>query len=395
VRLPRNAHLWLPGYLRSRFRARADKPPHNTPIDVLFCVADHYEPDHGKADLEKQRRRIRRWATEYPALARRFKDADGVGPQHTFFSPLEEYCEDHLDELAAICHAGHGEVEVHLHHGHDTAANLRARLIWFRETLIARHGLLGIDQSGRGAYGFIHGNWALDNGRLDPQFCGVNNELSVLRETGCYADFTMPAGFDPAQSRIVNALYYAVDDPTRPRSYDSGARVLVGRHPDQDALAMIQGPFRLEWKQRIQGVLPRVDSGALDSSPRNRPTLERFRRWVDARITVRDRPEWVFVKVHTHGAKDANADVLLGEPMYQFHEEIGRHFNDGTRYRLHYVTAREMYNVMKAAEAGCSGDAGRFRNYLIKRSSKSDSAASSGPRDRGTEPTQMAASRFG
>jgi len=40
-------------------------------------------------------------------------------------------------------------------------------------------------------------------------------------------------------------------------------------------------------------------------------------------------------------------------------------YNDGTRYRLHYVTAREMYNIAKAAEAGERGEPGDFRDFRI------------------------------
>ena len=41
-------------------------------------------------------------------------------------------------------------------------------------------------------------------------------------------------------------------------------------------------------------------------------------------------------------------------------------YNDGTNYILHYVTIREAYNLIKAAEAGESGDPEKYRNYLIK-----------------------------
>jgi hypothetical protein len=88
---------------------------------------------------------------------------------------------------------------------------------------------------------------------------------------------------------------------------------------------------------------------------------------VDAGIAVEGRPEWVFVKVHSHGAKESNADVMLGKRMHDFHRDVLAHFNDGRRYRLHYVTAREMYNIAKAAEAGKSGNAGDYRNYAVGR----------------------------
>ena len=42
-------------------------------------------------------------------------------------------------------------------------------------------------------------------------------------------------------------------------------------------------------------------------------------------------------------------------------------FNDGTNFRLHYVTAREMYNIIKAAEAGKSGDPSAYRDFQIRR----------------------------
>ena len=40
-------------------------------------------------------------------------------------------------------------------------------------------------------------------------------------------------------------------------------------------------------------------------------------------------------------------------------------YNDGRKYRLHYVTAREMYNIIKAAEAGEIGDPDGYRDHVI------------------------------
>ena len=274
---------------------------------------------------------------------------------------------DHLDALADICADGFGEVEVHLHHGHDTSAGLRARLESFTSTLATRHGLLSRRADGRIAYAFVHGNWALDNGGLDASTCGVNDELTVLRETGCYADFTMPAVPNAAQSRIVNSIYYAVDDPDRPRSYDTGVRAGVRRQPPDGGLLLIEGPLKVWWPRSPGRLMPRIDSGAIDQSPGNRPDRARFARWVDAGVSVDGRPDWVFVKVHAHGAPEPNAAVLLGDAMLEFHRTIGEAFNDGVRYRLHYVSAREMYNIVKAAEAGCAGDPSAYRDFEIRR----------------------------
>src|SRR5205823_13408090 len=54
------------------------------------------------------------------------------------------------------------------------------------------------------------------------------------------------------------------------------------------------------------------------------PTGDRLRRWLRARVQVPGRPDWFFVKLHTHGAKEANQRVLLGESMTAFHESLAQ-----------------------------------------------------------------------
>jgi len=47
------------------------------------------------------------------------------------------------------------------------------------------------------------------------------------------------------------------------------------------------------------------------------------------------------------------------------HAYLEQAYNDGERYVLHYVTAREMYNIARAAEDGCTGDPGRYRDHVL------------------------------
>ena len=234
----------------------------------------------------------------------RFRDSDGRPPRHTFFYPLETYRPEHLDALAGLCRAGFGEVEVHLHHDGDTAEHLRATLLDYTRTILERHGLLGRDRlTGRLSFGFVHGNWALDNADPDGRWCGVNNELDVLRETGCYADFTLPSAPSPTQTRKVNSIYYATDDPCRPRSHEIGREVGAGPPPPGD-LMLIQGPLVLAWRRRKWGLFPRVENGCLQAS--QPPAIERLDDWLAARVQVPTRPDWSFVKLHTHGARSSS-----------------------------------------------------------------------------------------
>ena len=266
------------------------------------------------------RERVERWVRDYPALFGDFRDSDGRPPRHTFFYPLEQYNPEHLDALAELCREGFGEVEVHLHHEGDTPEQLRARLIAYKELLARRHGLLPREkQTGEIVYGFIHGNWALDNSLPNGRCCGVNNELDILRETGCYADFTFPSAPDPTQTRTINSLYYAVDDPLRPKSHDLGIPVGTGTVPS-NALMLIQGPLVLDWKRRKWGLIPRIENGCIQG---NQPvTIDRLDAWLKAGVQVSKRPDWYFVKLHSHGAPEWNQKVVLGEPMVRFHRDL-------------------------------------------------------------------------
>jgi hypothetical protein len=347
----RHVGRWLLPYLLDHRRRRP--PEQGQDCHLILCVADHFEPKGGRASTAVSQARVRRWIETYPRQFVPFHDSDGRTPRHTFFYPAEEYEPEYLDDLAALCRQGFGEVEVHLHHDADTADNLRRTLLAFIDTLSGRHGLLARERrTGMLRYGFIHGNWALDNARPDGRHCGVNNELDVLRETGCYADFTLPAAPSAAQTRTVNRIYYAVDDPHKPRSHDTGFEVGTVP-PPENSLLLVQGPLVLDWGRGKWGLLPRLENACLQGS--QPPAIRRADLWLRARVQVPTRPDWFFVKLHAHGAHEAHHEALLGEPMVQFHRDLAERAVRDPHFRYHYVTAREMVNLVKAAESGWQG----------------------------------------
>jgi hypothetical protein len=197
--------------------------------------------------------------------------------------------------------------------------------------------------------------------RPDGDWCGVNEELGVLSETGCYADYTFPSAPSPTQPRRVNAIYRA-RDTGKPRAADDGVRVRAGGR-DQDGLMIVQGPLALDWRRRKCGVLPRLENGELSGV--NPPTGGRASLWMRQAVGVAGRADWIFVKVHTHGCVDANAAVLLGDSMAAFHEALARMCGE-VRCRLHYATAREMFNMIRAAEDGEVGSPGAFRDFEVR-----------------------------
>ena len=360
----RNVGIWWLDYRRHK-RAQAKIVKSSRPTEVMFCFVDHFEPRWGKADYAAEVGRVKRWVDGYPKLCYGHRDADGEPPRHSFFFPSEEYRPEHIDELSRLCAAGFGEIEIHLHHDNDTEQGLRANLGEFLTRLVDDHDVLPIDRkTGKPLWSFIHGNWALDNSRSDGRWCGVNNELGILREMGCYADFTLPSAPSDTQTSTVNSIYYAFDDPQKPKSHDVGTPARVGGQPQGD-LMIIQGPLSLRWKFRGAIPIPAIENG--DVRADNPPTPARVDAWVNTGIHVNGRPEWVFVKVHTHGTQDRDMDALLGAPVAQMFEYLERRYNDGQNYRLHYVTAREMYNIARAAEAGKFDDPGKYRDFIVPR----------------------------
>ena len=126
---------------------------------------------------------------------------------------------------------------------------------------------------------------------------------------------------------------------------------------------LIQGPLLLDWRRRKRGILPTIENGCIQS---NQPAaIERLPAWLKAGVRVRGRPDWYFVKLHAHGAPEWNANVMLGEPMVRFHRDLAQRALSDPTFHFHYVTAREMYNLVRAAEAGWQGSIDEMRDFHL------------------------------
>ncbi len=335
----------------------------NRPTDLFLCLVDHYEPQVGSPTRAVARTRVEHWMERYPQIADSHRDADGMRPTHSFFYPWDEYDEWEMDRIAELCAGGYGEVEIHLHHRDDTEETLRQKLRAAVEAF-RDHGVLADGTDGRPTFAFIHGNWALANSREENgrNYCGVNDEIALLQEAGCYADFTFPAWQNLAQPRQTNQIYYGMSRADRPKGYDFGQEARVGSQRPK-GLLLVQGPLvpfvaRTGGRWRVA-----VDDSDLASYRRYRP--ERLDRWVKAGVHVAGRPDRLFIKLHCHGAADRNRSVLLEEDLEAMFSDAEARYNDGARYRLHYVTAREMANIVWATEAGIE-DLQAARDWVIK-----------------------------
>jgi hypothetical protein len=362
------AGRWLPGYAWERLTR--PRPPNQ--VHIIIALADHFEPGYVPGDgyasaaYDEQERRLERWCREYAKQLGEFRDAEGRPFIHTYFYPAEQYDRSHLARLAELCHTGWGEVEIHLHHGlraPDSAQNTRRLLIEFRDRLAEEHGCLSYtSESSHPRYAFVHGNFALANSNQG-HACGVDSEMQILSETGCYADMTLPtAPFHWAQTGKINSLYECGFPLTERAPHRSGRDLQVGRSAKAFPI-IVQGPLSLDFAQNRKKWFG-IDNAALTAS--NPASLHRLTNWKRTAIAVRGKPDWLFIKLHCHGMDPRHENVVLGAAMRQFLRELV----DGAEKRgetLHFVSAREMVNVILAACDGREGNPGNYRDYVLKR----------------------------
>jgi len=361
---------WFPSFLCQRLTRRAPRGP----THLIIAVADHFEPaivpnnGSARAPYDEQERRLDNWSRCYPRFFGDLRDHDGRPFVHTFFYPAEQYDRGLLQRLASHCEDGWGEIEIHLHHGQahpDTPEETRRQLLAFRDLLAAEHGALCYwNGAGSPCYGFVHGNFALANS-AGGYNCGVDSELQVLAESGCYADFTLPPGlYHIAHIPKINSLYECIPPLDRRGAHRRGRDLLVGHTPTVFPL-MIEGPLMLTLTHPDGRRITAVENGSL--TVKNPPNLHRLRLWKNAAICVKGRPNWLFIKLQCHGMDPRDRDVMLGTTARRFLSGL----IEGAEQRseqLHFVSTREMVNIILAACDGREENPGEYRDYRLKRS---------------------------
>jgi hypothetical protein len=360
---------WLVRYpferLASRLQQNAFEKKH-----IIFTVADHFEPSwsaNGLLDLDSQLRRLDEWHITARQTSESLIDADGTKFRHTNFYPAEQYDKRILDKMAHLQAEGLGETEIHLHHGvdaPDTAENLRKVLVDFRDCLANEHKLLSrFDGKGEPKYAFVHGNLALANS-CGGRFCGVDEEMQILADTGCYADMTLASAPDESQVAMINKIYECGFPLTEKVPHRRGKSLETGRNHLQLPV-ILTGPLVFNWTRTIKGIpIPRLEDGALVN---NQPMdLARFNRWKNANITVKGRTDWIFVKLYCHGFFDHDQSACIGEDVRQFFGKIIENGEKTGDYKIHFASAREAANMVFAAVDGQKGTPGDFRDYRLK-----------------------------
>lgn len=362
IKLARSPHssIWSGPYFRELLSGRYNRADETT--DMFFIMCDHWEPGKGQPAVV----RSKEWLQHYRSVVASHTDSNGRIFQYTWYYPIDNMDTEILGLLASAASEGLGEIEVHWHHNHDSSEQFTVDLVAALPKFTKVGALVG-QPGDKPRWSFIHGNWALDGS--SPGQCGVNNEISILQEHGCYADFTFPALEASGQPVTINQIYYAEDTP-EPKSHNTGIEAQVGSQGK--GLMIFQGPLGMDFRNPLL----LIEGAAIDGGEgtgfvgKLRPPAtfrdyfkaSRIALWDDIHVSVAGKPEWCFVKVHAHGHEDA--DILLGGELDALLDEV-EDYCKKKQVRLHYITAREACNLVWAAEKGLSGNPSEYYDLVI------------------------------
>ncbi|MFH2060870.1 MAG: hypothetical protein ABIJ59_18515 [Pseudomonadota bacterium] len=339
-------YIWLPSYI---LKGEKNKIKDIKNGHVMFLFVDHHEPGYSEKGPENEKN----WCLDYKENIQGLFD-DFENPfQYSWFYAYDHLNFKSLSYLNELVYSGLGEIELHWHHGPDDidsfSNKLKGAIDWYKQA----GSLISSDEKGSTHFGFIHGNWCLDNSCGDDSKCGVNRELDVLKQHGCYADFTFSTLSTISQPKLVNRIYYAKDSNEQ-KSYNQGIVSHVGIKPE--GLMIFQGPICWDWKDL------QWDDAAFEPGSPFKP--HRIKLWLDWAPSVTGKPDWLFVKVHTHGIQAKS--LILSENFREMVLELKQYCKENNLF-LHFVTSREAYNIVKAAENGKQGNPEDYRDYIIKK----------------------------
>lgn len=332
-----NVQHWFPQYIIETIDGRYSEDRLSQVEHIMFIIVDHHEPGCNQKDIDFSKN----WVERYSENVQGITDDYGRKFQYTWFYPWDHRCEAVMYNLNSMVFDDYGEIEFHWHHGNDTNESFTAKLDdgikWFNSF----GALRPVGESVKPQFAFIHGNWALDNSTTE-KHCGVNREIDILQRAGSYADFTFSTLSTMAQPAMFNRIYYAIDSDSN-KSYDTGEE--ASKNVQGAGYMIFQGPSSFDPTDL------RFEVGALEKKSHYKP--HRSDLWLRHSSFVKGKPEWRFIKVHTHGITASN--VILGKELHQMASDLSK-LAKGHGAKLHYVTTREAYNLVKAAEAGASGD---------------------------------------
>ena len=360
---------WLPAMRRRQ------RPVENAlgTRQVMIAICNRFESS-SPASADEKRALIENWTRAFSQFRDEFPDGQDIAPKHTVFLPVEDAESNWMSSLGNVCETAGNEIEFLAPRTVQSADRFREIILRGKE-ILSEHGWLSRDETGAIRYGLIHNGSAERSAPLVPH-------AEVLRGTGCYASFLWQSDPNHIPPEYENSLcYFHEGEAASPRRGLRRVRAERGTRSEcEEDILVVPPPHARDRDRKKFGLLPHFETGELSAA--EPPSRDRLRLWLDCRITVEARPNWVFITLHIDGSRPENSRMLLGEPMRKFYRTLAELSERDRSLRFHCVTARELVNILHAAEAGHSGNPLQFREFrylapaALARESSEESAQS-------------------
>ncbi len=314
----------------------SSKSIHNKslPVNIYLSLCDYFHPFSGSVSQEIAEHRVVTWCKEYLKLSKLHVDSSGNHPIHSFFYSEADYNPRLLDVLYRLHKEKLSDVEILIPYIEEPLDNFKHKIEEFRDALFYHHGFLRKSAEGSIRYGFatemknIYGNKNIIRNNA------LLKKLSILLETGCYADFSL-------FSKKIHREYLKIINLSFKASFVSGLSETFSDNSIYKDLQLVLGPTANGWLNRKWGIFPYLETGEI-SSIRNFESF-RINSWLQNCIRIDSDIINLFIKLHTFGGLDQNIRYLLGESglhqMFTCFEKLCANNN----FVLNYVSAYEMY----------------------------------------------------
>ncbi len=330
----------LNSYLIWEFSTQPDRIMLEQPRDLLVCVVCELPQDGMSEQIEQVMDSMTR-------IAKNHVDYTGRNFRFTFACPVYNWNESEMTRLKDWCATDLGEIELLMPSDYPGTDSLR----WLLEKTVLFPG--------RSRFAIIRQAGQPSNSRTRRD---TKAELILLRDFGCYADLSFPDPASSLQPLRINSITSVSHQADSDNPYDDAIPIKSGTVSFGD-LFVIDGPTIIDWANWNDLFSPTVDFGRLSyNSP---PDTARIDRWIRANVHVDGQPNWVFVKLILSDDFLTDSSLNLLNSYDQVLDCLERRFVDGDEFRLHYVTAHEMYNIARAAEAGKIGSAANYVDYKL------------------------------
>jgi len=337
--------MWLVPYLKWEFSTSVDREQVAYPQDIVLAVVCPVTAETDTIAMEQVLDSLSGVLSDH-------KDRDSSIVRITFVTYADS---TRLRLLTDFCKSGFGEVEYLLRSECDTVPDAGQMLDDDLDILKSFGWAMTDDSEVRFA---VLQRRAVSR-HLNRE---IDSSLNHLAARGCYLDLSESHRHNISRSTIVNSIYLVSTHAEEPGSFANQCELVAGKL-GRGRLLVVDSPLLIDWSDWRDWYVPLVEDGKL--TPGIPADSNRVNSWIRANVHVTGQPNWIFVKLVTDSLLHVESASLLIASIDRMLEYLERLPDDG-QYRIHYVTAREMYNIARAAEAGESGDADDFRDYLIR-----------------------------